>query len=183
MHLSNGPQQFSSQLEKTVRLPNEIHLTARTQTPLGPLVTQSGYDGRRSYLTMNGQAGDGITQKAGFEQQLYLQWVNRMTGLLRDPSVSLTPVGEATVNGRPADGVRITCPRRPEVTYYFDRGNGLPVKVECRSEGSNGDATVVETYASDYRSVRGLMVPFRLAEFSGGKRTSLIEWTSVEVSE
>lgn len=89
---------------------------------------------------------------------------------LDDPTYSFTLRGSSTTNGLTIVDVHAESTKNPLTTllspqdWYFDAATGLPVSVDARfPETSHAFTyTVATVIFADYRSVQGLLVPFRL---------------------
>jgi len=97
------------------------------------------------------------------------------------------------VRGTPADVVEFDlsehdsgpAPIVRDVTkqrFFFDRVSGLPLKVEYDNlaENDSNAKTKTEIYYSDYRLVRGTLVPFRQDTYADGELQSTLILTSVQ---
>jgi hypothetical protein len=77
--------------------------------------------------------------------------VTTLAPLLDDQGFTLTALGEAKVEGRPALGVKVAFKGRPDLSLYFDKESGLLVKYAYRLKGPVGDGALEETVLRDYR--------------------------------
>jgi hypothetical protein len=80
-------------------------------------------------------------------------------------------VGTSKVNGRDAYVVKLTPrgtgPNVQPVTQYHDAQTFLPVRLDTVVQSPQGTFPT-ESYLSDYRSVEGLKMPFKLRQVVGG---------------
>jgi zinc protease len=86
----------------------------------------------------------------------------------RDWVAKLETQGPAVVDGRPAWKVLLTPKVGSARTYYFDQASALVVEVETIVRTSAGDVPVA-VFASDYRDVRGVLLPYRLRQVAAGR--------------
>jgi len=84
---------------------------------------------------------------------LHAARVGGLAPLLRDRKFTLAALPEATVEGRPAAGVKASYPGQPDVSLYFDKETHLLVKTAYRVTPPLG--SLQETVFGDYRSPAG----------------------------
>jgi hypothetical protein len=78
--------------------------------------------------------------------------VGALVPLLNDKGFTLTGLPEEQVEGRPAVGVKAAYKGQPDVSIWFDKENGLPVKVSYSvMPGPLLPVTLVEHFMSNYR--------------------------------
>src|SRR5262249_33277419 len=80
---------------------------------------------------------------------------------LKSPDYELTFLGESTVAGRPAAGIKVSHKARREVNLYFDRESALLVKSETRIKEAGKEIKQEVLYA-DYREMEGTRRPTRI---------------------
>jgi len=115
----------------------------------------------------------------------------------QDSNVQVQYAGTFTVNGKPADVIAVSYspPGDPDRQlsyavsqrlYFIDRDAGLVAKVQFNQYGENNpdpqEPVETEIYFSDYRSVSGLMVPFRQVTYLDGTEHSTLVLTSVAIN-
>jgi hypothetical protein len=91
-------------------------------------------------------------------------------------------VGKETVDDRSCYKVVLTPTAGPSLTMYFDRKNGLPIKVETVRKTPTAEVPV-ETRQEDFREVDGVRLPFKTVRRFGAAaqtQTTTIIWESVE---
>jgi hypothetical protein len=112
-------------------------------------------DGRRSWRRMDGvveePTADEIREQ---ETSAYRDRVLSLLPLLEGGKFTLTALGEETVAGRPAAGVKVSSKGHGDMKLYFDRGTGLVVKYSYM-EKEQGDKKEVlhEVLQSDYQEI------------------------------
>jgi outer membrane lipoprotein-sorting protein len=99
---------------------------------------------------LEGQEKEDLLRQATFDQ--LVRW--------KELYEKAEAVGTEEVNGRPCDKVVLTPKSGNPQTYSFDRESGLLTKVALNVESPMGVVPVV-TYLEDYKSVEGLLMPFR----------------------
>jgi hypothetical protein len=84
----------------------------------------------------------------------HLERVRGLVDLLKDPGFTLMAVEEAKVNGRPAAGIKVAYKGQPDVTLYFDKETGLPIKSMYRGKNAGEDKEGLhEVLHLDYQEV------------------------------
>lgn len=103
---------------------------------------------------------------------------------LRDKGHHLAPLGEARVNDKPAMGVRVSRKDLPDVSFFFDKETGLPVKAEMRvKEDKGGMEATHEWYFSDYKEIDGIKHPMKVSLYRDGKKFLEGEVSEVKAEE
>jgi hypothetical protein len=94
-------------------------------------------------------------KRADLCEDLYEEYIATLWPLLEDPSFTLTTTPVKTVSGRPANGVRVAKPKRPDVTLFFDQESHLLVlKQRLRHDPDEPNHSQLgEELISDYRDI------------------------------
>ena len=110
-------------------------------------------DGAAGWRSMDGRVEDlKGAMLADMQRSAYIDRVLTLVPLLKDPAFTLTPLGECTVDGRPALGVKAASAGHPDVELYFDKASGLLVKSAHReTDQVSKQETLEETVYGDYR--------------------------------
>jgi tetratricopeptide (TPR) repeat protein len=77
--------------------------------------------------------------------------------------VKLSPLGELKINNREAVGIRVNHEQSKDVSVFFDKENGLPIKTEIMLLLSEGEEVSVIFSYSDYKDWNGLNHPAKIA--------------------
>jgi hypothetical protein len=176
--LSKGTLEIPNQgitLELTVSQarPNRILVISESEM-VGRIAR--GTDGETAW-EITGMTGPRILKGAEKAEMLREAALDRLVRW-RDYYESAEPGESGEVEGHPCDSVILQPKTGESQSICFDRETGLPAKVIATVEGPMGKVPV-ESYPSDYRSVDGLLVPFRTrANVLGQQR--LITVSSVE---
>jgi hypothetical protein len=97
--------------------------------------------------------------------RMHADWLASLHGLMH-PEVTLTYLGESKLNGKQAVGVKVSTPRDPEVTLYFDKSTWLVTASTYTGMDLWRDDQIlhVATYYRDYRKAenRHILVPYKL---------------------
>jgi outer membrane lipoprotein-sorting protein len=101
-------------------------------------------------------------QVAETREGLHAQNVLRAVAL-KEKGYMFAPLGEVKVEDRPAVGVKVSAKGYRDVNLYFDKQNGLLVKVETRvKDEMSGQEVKQESFLSDYKEANGLKYPAKL---------------------
>lgn len=105
-----------------------------------------------------------------FEELVRLGHLNWLVHRLPfdDPSLTLAPLPETTVNEQLLDGVRVYAPDRPTVNLYFDRKSGLLTLARARWREANLEFDL-ELHYRDHRDFEGVKLPTRIVELRDGR--------------
>jgi hypothetical protein len=93
---------------------------------------------------------------------------------LRQKGVTLKPLPAVTENGKPAVGVNVTRPNRPDAQIYFAADTGLPVRLTVKAR-EGGLEFVREYRLADYREFDGIKLPTRITVVRNGRKIE--DWT------
>jgi HEAT repeat protein len=77
-----------------------------------------------------------------------------LVALLTDKRFRLSPFPGGTVDGRPADGVKVSYEGRQDVRVYFDRASGLPVRHAFKVK-RGGKEVLWDVTLRDHRDLSG----------------------------
>lgn len=142
------------------------------------------HNGKEAWWSINGQTqeldGDKLTEQ---QARTHTNRVCSLTPLLEDKAFTLSPLGETKINDRPARGVRVTMKGQPDVSLYFDKQNGLLVKVERRGQDLSNNDVLRETYYSDYKDHAGVKQAGKMVINHDGERFIEMEITEYRFPE
>lgn len=102
----------------------------------------------------------------------YAYWLSTVAPLSRK-DLTITPGGEATIDGQPAIGVKITKADRPEAVLYFSKANGLLLKVAYKGREA-GTPTPKEIVLSDHKEFERIKLPTKVVDIKSGMKMG--EW-------
>jgi hypothetical protein len=90
--------------------------------------------------------------------------------LLLDKEIEMTRLGEVTIDGRQAIGIRARSTRLGQVDFYFNARTGLLIKSSKTLARPDQDKPVmIDAFLDDYKEVQGGMVPMRIKGEQDGK--------------
>jgi hypothetical protein len=137
--------------------PERLYFVTEGKAEGKPYRSILAVDGKEGWMRFNDETRDMTKQQVNQQRNtLYLEWISRLVPL-KEPDFTLTPLGEAQVNGRPALGVRVA--RKPylNVSLFFDRQTDLLLKasIRLRDEINKKDVDM-ELLFSGYRDADGV---------------------------
>jgi hypothetical protein len=115
-----------------------------------------------------------------FKEGVYAEGVGRLVPLLKDPSYTLSSLGEIKINDRPALGVKVSSKGHKDVNIYFDKATGLPSKVENTTINSELRECMQEVFLLEYKDYDGLKRPSKSIIHQDGKKLMELEVTEVK---
>jgi hypothetical protein len=93
---------------------------------------------------------------ANEKRTIYLTLIPITILPLKSKEFKVEAIGEETVGGKPAAGIKATGPDGKEFNLYFDKESGLPVKQVAKVIGFMGEEFTQETTFSDYQEMAGI---------------------------
>jgi hypothetical protein len=101
----------------------------------------------------------------------------------KEGSLKLSWLGEKTVRGSAAFGIRVKAESGPPGEWYFDKKTYRLVKAGSEVTGPGGKTTMVYTFWWDCREVDGVMLPYHGSVRAGQDETLVMESevTSVQI--
>lgn len=102
---------------------------------------------------------------------------------LKDSKFKTEVVGDVKVDGKPADGVKVTGPEGKDFAIYFDKKTGLPVKAVADEPDpeSPGQEFTQEDYYSDYKDFGGIKRATKVEIKCDGETSIKMELLSLKV--
>jgi hypothetical protein len=139
------------------------------------------YDGQKGALTVNGMNQE-IPEKIleELKEASYGVKAARMLPLLTDPMYTLTLLGEAKVNDKPALGVKVSSKGHRDISLYFDKETGLLAKSESRKLNQKMQEVDEERIITEYQDVDGQKTAKKLIVNQEGKKFMEVEVTEVK---
>jgi hypothetical protein len=137
-------------------------------------------------MTIPSPGGD--AEKEELRTAAVLQEAEQITPLLDAKKFDIKLADDADVNGKKA-AVVVVQPKlvKKEIKLFFDKESGLLVKTAHRGmgPGEDGQAKEVEeeSYASDYKKVKGVQVPYKLTVHHDGKKFMEVKLSDYELLE
>lgn len=121
---------------------------------------------------------------AEMKEQLNATRISHLT-VLAEKEYKLSALEEEKIDDRPAIGVRVERKGFREVSLFFDKDNGLLLKLQTRMRDPlrGGEEFTAETLYGDYKNVDGLMTPHKFTIKYDGKVYNEGAITDVTFSE
>ena len=163
------------------RLRVEVNLTAFGR----PLRTVQVLNGGQGWVAQNGRARPLSKEEMEEEREhLHAGVVSHLVAL-RDKRFQVASLGEVSVQGREALGVRVRCEGHRDVSLHFHKMTGLLLRSECvvKDLESGGRELTVETFYDGYRPVDGVQVAHRFTIRRDGRLYVQSEALEVKVAE
>jgi len=150
-------------------------------------------DGRTYAVTfiINGDKGWAKRKEAVDEAKEELPMVKNGLYAMRAPHLlaefkgkdfKLSYLGEMKVNDKAAVGVSVAHKDWKDISVYFDKEDGLPVKCEIRQTDPQGKEITAEFFYSDYKEMDGMKHPTKvLIRFDGKEAT--MEFSEIKAKD
>ena len=115
-------------------------------------------NGDKGWFKKNDNTDDAPEGLVPFIQNLfYAGRMPQMLPALKDNAYKLTPLGEIKVGTQPAVGFSVSHPDYKDVSLFFDKESGLPLKSEIRlTEPKRDQESTIEFHYSDYKDFDGV---------------------------
>jgi hypothetical protein len=140
---SDGPDKF--------RLELQVEVGGQNQNIMAVI------NGDKGWASEGGKVKEASAKEIGpVRDALYALRLIQLLPALKDKSFKLSHLGEVKVAERPAVGLSVSRKGRPDVSLFFDKDNGLPVKVAFRLSIRAGQEKELECLFSDYKDFDGL---------------------------
>jgi hypothetical protein len=101
---------------------------------------------------------------------------------LKDKSFKMSPLGELKIANKDAVGIQVAHKDHKDLSLFFDKANGLPVKSETRLTLPGDKEVTAEYHFSDYKDFDGITHFSKIVVKADGKEF-VIELTEVRVQE
>jgi hypothetical protein len=106
----------------------------------------------------------------------------RLRARQKNPRCQFSTVGECTIEGHQAVGLRMKLEDGPQQTWYFDKESGLLLKTESRTANFEGEDSVITTTSSDYQTFDGFPLARKETTERDGKLASTTELIEFKVA-
>lgn len=126
--------------------------------------------------------------KDDVKMAMILQDAERFTPLLDKKKFTLKSADDEEVDGKKTSVIVATpAAVKKEVRFYFDKTTGLLLRRSHQSKGPGDDGAPKEvledSYSSDYKKVKGIMVPHKLEVKHDGKKFMTATVSDVDLLE
>jgi len=145
----------------TYEMPDKIRFDAEVENPNGEKFSfRRVVNGKKGWQGWaRGMRDLKEAEVAQIVDELYAHWLASLVPF-KDKGFEFSRVGDITVDGKDAVGVRVSCKGRPDVNLFFDKKTGLAIKSERRAKdpGTNQEYTAESIYR-DHKAFQGVMWP------------------------
>lgn len=143
------------------------------------------YDGKKGWMSLMGNVvemeGDQLKE---LKEEIHSRRVNTLLPLLKDNGFTLATIGEAKVNGKPANGVKVSAKGFRDIDLYFDQASGLLVKTARQAYDTTTMKEVAqETLNSEFKDADGIKYATKAALQRDGKKFLDVEITEYKALE
>jgi hypothetical protein len=144
----------------------------------------------KNSVKIGGQAvpAGGAEEKEELKTAAVVQEAEQLTPLLDAKKFTIKTADDEDVNGKKA-AVIIVTPKavKKEIRMSFDKESGMLVKTAHKGTGPGEDGTPKEvneeSYGTDYKKVKGVMVPTKITVNHDGKKFMAVKITDYELFE
>jgi len=173
--------------EWSIQLPSQMRVAIESKVNGQVFRMVRVVNGDKGWSKDNDDAPKEMTKEQLDEkrEELYGDWVSTLVPL-KDKGFKLAPLGEVQVQGRAAVGVRVSRESHRDISLYFDKASGLPVKTErvVKDEEGGGDKEVTqEGFKSEFKEFGGVKHATKTLLKREGKRFVEVEWTEIRPAE
>jgi hypothetical protein len=154
---SPGGQEITVDIDGTWQGMNQYHADADVQEGGNNFKGVLVFNGDKAWIKKGAETQDAPDGVASFIQNIF--YAGRMPQLLpalKDKAYTLAPLGEVQVGGQAALGLSISHKDRKDVSLFFAKESGLPLKSDVRVTDPQGKEIAVEFLYSDYKDFDGL---------------------------
>jgi serine/threonine protein kinase len=133
-------------------------------------------NGQKGWMRVMGETtelqGDQLAEELEF---VHHSWVCELVPLLREDGFELTPLGQTTIEGKEAVGVKVSFPGRRDVDLYLDRRTGLLLKSRSLLKSPDGQEVGQEHFYGQYKEFDGVQIATRVRVKQGGRQFMTFE--------
>jgi hypothetical protein len=127
-------------------------------------------NGDKGWQSVGGSVTDlGKDRLAELHEESHVIWLSFLLPFVKEQDFSVAMIPAEVVDGRPANGVRVTHRGRPDVKLYFDKQSGLLVKMARRAKEA-GPTVDKEYLYSAHKSFDGVQLPTKYVELTNGRK-------------
>ncbi len=121
---------------------------------------------------------DGIANE---KRTVYLAVIPATLLPLKGKDFKIEPADEEKVGDKPAAAIKVTAPDGKDFKLYFDKENGLPVKLVAKVIGFQGDEFTMETTFAGYKEFDGIKKATKLESKRDGEKFVVMEISEFKV--
>lgn len=160
------------------RVRNEFEVDVGGNKIMGVTVV-SGAKGWRKFADNNMELDEAAV--ANEKRNIYLQMAPLTLVPLKGKGFKFEAAGQEQVGGKAALALKATGPDGKSFTIYFDKENGLPVKVAAKVIGFMGGEFAQETTYGNYKEFGGIKKAMKIDSKRDGENFMALEITEFRV--
>jgi hypothetical protein len=123
----------------------------------------------------------GPEQKEGLHEQVYTNRVVHLLPLIQDKGFELASQAGTKVEDQDTVGVKVNSKGHRDINLYFDKANGLLLKIEHKVPNERGGEDILEEILlSDYKDQSGIKSPMKEVVYQNGKKHMEMAVTEVK---
>jgi hypothetical protein len=159
------------------QLPNQFKNTVSLNAMGMEVTIIQALNGDKGWSGFNGKIKDADDKEfAALKEELHASNVTALLPLLNDKGFELKVLGETQVDNKVAVGVQVSFKGRHDIKLYFDKDNGLLVKVTRPGQDPLEKPVTQEEFYSDYKVVEGVKQPHRVVVHQDGKKFMEVDY-------
>lgn len=169
--------------ELTYQLPNQFREVLHLEGGGQKATVITVYNGTEGWVTANGKAVD-LDKKLlnELKEVGHLMTISRLSPLLEDKAIKLSPAGEEKVNGKVAVGVRVERKDYRDATLFFDKDTGLVLKMKRQAlDAVTKQEVDEERFVMEYQKIEGMQSPKKMVINRDGKKFMEVEVAEVKL--
>jgi hypothetical protein len=161
----------------TMNLPNKLRLNIEIGKGNTVVLVYNGEQGWQ-------RSGGAVTEmgrdfRDEIREEAYILWLTTLAPLKKE-GFDLAPVAEIKVDGKPAEGVKVSRKSYRQVRLYFDKGTGMLVKISGAGRVS-GVVVEKEYLYSAYKDFDGARLFTQCVEMINGSKKSELKTATYEL--
>lgn len=182
LYISEPPIAFTG--ETLVQQPGQFKNTMSFKQGGTAHTIIQALDGDKAWISVDGKISEPeAAVLRAMTEQLHVDRLLRLTALLKDKDLTLTPLEETKVNDQPAVGLKVAARGHNDVSLYFDKEKRLLLKAEYKTTNNQKREVLQEDYFSNFREVGGITRPMKAVAFQDGRKLMEAEITDLKYPE
>jgi len=154
----------------TARFPDQLRLDLKASEGGQKLQVLVVVNGDKGWQSTGGAAAELAAERVKeLREDGFAYWLTTLVPLKKDDALTLAPLAEAKVNGKPARGVKVSRKGAGDVKLYFDKESHLLVKME-RQAAEAGLSVAKEEVYSAHKEFDGVKLPTKIVQSLGGNK-------------
>lgn len=169
--LTYGGQDNEISSTTTIRVPGQFRQDFEAEVMSNKVTGSTVLSGDKGWRKFNEDVSELDKDAIANERlNIYAQLLPHSILLLKSDRVKVVTAPEEKVDDKPAVGLKVTMPSGKDMTIYFDKESGLPVKYTAMIKGFMGDEAQQETFLSKYKAIDGVQKATRIEVKRGGDK-------------